>query len=160
MGSLIGGLITKKKRKKIRRALQAEYLSSAAAQKEVNRLDLLQANFGVRQEQLQQLREGRVLRAAAISSAANAGALGSSAILGGAGSAYTTALANASSLNVYQTFSDLISQQNAILAESQAQQAILSGRMENQLQTSQMIGGAIDTGIALLAGTGVASKLF
>ena len=149
MGSFIGGLITRKKRKKIARQQKAEFALQAQLSKEQQRIGQLQANYAAQQEKMQQLREARIRRAQVIASGVNAGAGNSSAVEGGASSAYSAALSNVSNLNAIQTYSENISNINQQLAESSARLNVLGVKMDTQNQKSQMIGSIIDTGISL-----------
>ena len=145
IGSTIGGLIGKKKRKKLRKRIGAE-------QANLFKMETLRSDFGTRQEKLQQLREARIRRAQIIAGGVNAGAgISSSAIQGGAGSAYSLGLGNIAALNVFQGYSQAIGQ-------SQANLQILGAKMEAQQQKEQMWGGIIDTGIqvaSMFAGGGM-----
>ena len=150
MGQTLGGLLTKKKRKKISKQMNKEFAIQAKAQKEAQRIGQLQANFAAQQEKIQQLREGRIRQAAVIASGVNAGAgVGSSAVQGGAGAAVTTAIGNAASIGVIQGFSEGISKQNEILATSQGRSNVLGVKMETQNQKASMIGGIVDTGLSI-----------
>ena len=150
MGGLVGGLATKKKRKKIAKQMNREFAIQAKAQKEAQRIGQLQANFAAQQEKIQQLREGRIRQAAIIASGVNAGAgVGSSSTQGGQGSAVTTAIGNTANLNVIQGFSEGISKQNEIMATSQGKSQMLGVKMETQNQKANMIGSIVDTGLAV-----------
>lgn len=149
MGSLIGGLITKKKRKKLSRQLRAEYELTAQSQIEAQRLEQLRANFGARQEKIQQLREGRIRRAQVLSSAVGAGVQVGTAVQGGASAAYSAALSGVSQLNVFQAYSEAVSKQNEIIAASQGRQAVLGAKIQTQQEKAALIGSAVDTGIGI-----------
>jgi hypothetical protein len=150
MGSVIGGLITRKKRKKIARQMTNEYTLQAEVAKEAQRIGQLQANFGAQQEKIQQLREARIRRAAVIASGVNAGVgVGSTAVQGGTSSAYSAALGNVSAVNAMQTYSEAISQQQEKLAESEGRLKVLGVKMDTQQQKASMIGSIVDTGISL-----------
>ena len=149
MGSLIGGLITKKKRKKIARQQKAEFALQAQLGKEQQRIGQLQANYAAQQEKQQQLREARIRRAAVIASGVNAGAGTSSTVEGGASSAYSSALSNVSNLNAIQTYSEGISNINQQLADSSARLNVLGVKMDTQQQKANMIASIVDTGISI-----------
>ena len=150
MGGLIGGLATKKKRKKIAKQMNKEFAIQAKAQKEAQRIGQLQANFAAQQEKIAQLREGRIRQAAVIASGVNAGAgVGSSATQGGAGAAVTTAIGNTANIGVIQGFSEGISKQNEILATSQGRSNVLGVKMDTQNQKANMIGSIVDTGLSI-----------
>lgn len=150
MGGVIGGLVTRKKRKKIARQMKNEFTIQAEAAKEAQRIGQLQANFGAQQEKIQQLREARIRRAAVIASGVNAGVgTESTAVQGGASSAYSGALGNVSAIGSMQTFSENISKQQEIVAASQGRSQVLDVKMGTQKQKADMIGSIVDTGVSL-----------
>lgn len=136
IGGMVSGLIGKKKRKKLRRQMNAE-------QANLFKMETLRADFGTRQEKLQQLREARIRRAQIIAGGVNAGVgILSSAVQGGAGSAYSLGMGNVAALNVFQGYSQAIGQ-------SQANIQKLGAKMEAQREKEQMWGNIIDTGISI-----------
>ena len=149
MGKLIGGLLTKKKKKKLQGQINQEYRNSAAAQVESQRIDQLRANFGSRQEKIQQLREGTIRRAAVLSSATNAGAGQSSVARQGYGSAETSAFANLGNLNAIESYSEKISKQNEEYMRSQGNLAVLGAKVQTQNEKAAFIGDIFDTGLAV-----------
>ena len=150
MGSLIGGLLTRKKRKKIARQTKAEYALQAKLGIEGQRVGQLQANFAAQQEKIQQLREGRIRRAAVIAAGVGAGAgTESSTAQGGASSAYSTALGNVSNLNALQSYSENISGINQQMAESGARLQVLGVKMDTQKEKAAMIGSIADTALSI-----------
>ena len=149
MGKLIGGLITKKKKKKLQGQINQEYRNSAAAQVESQRIAQLQANFGSKQEKLQQLREGRIRRAAVLAGAANAGAGTSTVAAAGYSSAETSAFANLGNINVMEGFSEAISKQNEAYMASQGNLAVLGAKLQTQNEKAQFIGDIFDTAISV-----------
>lgn len=149
MGKLIGGLITKKKRKKLQGQLNQEYRISAAAQKEAQRIEQLRANYGSAQEKLAQLREGRIRRAQVIAGAVNAGAGNSTVASQGAASAQTSAFANLGNLNVLEGYSEAISKKNEEFMASQGQQQLLGAKIQTQDQKAQFYGDIFDAGLAV-----------
>lgn len=150
MGSLIGGLLTRKKRKKIARQTKAEYTLQAKAATEAQRLGQLQANFGAQQEKIQQLREGRIRRAAVIAAGVGAGAgTESSAVQGGASSAYSSVVGNVSSIGAMQAYSEAISKQQEAIAASEGRTRVLGVKMETQQQKASLIGSIADTAISV-----------
>jgi len=165
MGSLIGGAVTAKKKKKLDRQLKSEFRLSAEAGKEGERISQLRANFGTRQEKIQQLREGRIRRAAVIQSGFNAGVGQSSAVEGGASAATSAAIGNLSSLNVFQGFSEQLSKQNQVIADSQSRQQVLGVKQAAVQRKADFIGAAVDTGIQVASMAsggigGVVTKMF
>lgn len=165
-GSLFGGLLTSKKRKKIARKMNAEYAIQAKAQKEAQRLGQLQANYAAQQERIQQLREGRIRQAAVIASGVAAGVgVGSSASQGGSGSAVTSAIGNASNIQAIQGYSGAISKQNEIFSTSAGKLNVLGVKMDTQNQKANMIGGIVDTAFSLATmpwsgASGAATSIF
>lgn len=157
IGDLAGSLFTKKKKKKIRRAQKAAYAAISAEQQKLFQLETLRADFGTRQEKLQQLREARIRREAIISSAVNAGAGGSSSAIGGAGSAVTSGIGNIGVLNVFQDYSRAMGASQSIIAKQEGELQRLGVKMEAQNAKAQMIGGITDSaiGIATLPWGGV-----
>ena len=167
MGKLIGGLLTKKKKKKLQGQINQEYRNSAAAQVESQRIDQLRANFGSKQEKIQQLREGRIRRAAVLSSATNAGAGQSSVARQGYGSAETSAFANLGNLNAIESYSEKISKQNEEYMRSQGNLAVLGAKIQTQNEKAAFIGDIFDTGLSVATmaipgagGASLASKAF
>jgi hypothetical protein len=163
IGGLAGSLFTKKKKKKIRRAQKAAYAAIAAEQQKLYQLDTLRADFGTRQEKLQQLREARIRREQILASAATSGALGSSSAVGGAGSVYSSAVGNVGVLNVFQEYSKAMGEAQSNIAKQEGELQRLGVKMEAQNAKAQMIGGITDAaiGIATLpwggtAGAGIA----
>ena len=149
MGSLIGGLLTKKKRKKISRQITAEHKLQAELGIEGQRLGQLQANYAAQQEKTQQLREARISRAQVIAAGVNAGAGSSSVLEGGASSAYSSALGNVSNLNALQTYSEDISKINQDLAASSGRLNVLGVKMDTQQAKANMIGGIFDSAVSV-----------
>lgn len=149
MGKLIGGLLTKKKKKKLQGQINQEYRNSAAAQVESQRIDQLRANFGSKQEKIQQLREGRIRRAQVIAGAVNAGAGYSTVAAQGAASAQTSAFANLGNLNVLEGYSEAISKKNEEFMKSQGNQQLLGAKLQTQEQKAQFYGDIFDTGFAV-----------
>lgn len=165
MGSLIGGLVTKKKKKKLQGQLNQEYRNSAAFQAEGQRIEQLRANYGVRQEKIQTLREARIRRASILASAVNAGAGVSTVGAAGRGSAFTSAMGNIGDLNVLQTYSEEVSKQNEAYMKSQSQQQLLGAKINTQNEKAQFIGSIVDAGIGVATlpfggGVGLAAKGF
>lgn len=149
MGKLIGGLLTKKKKKKLQGQLNEEYRISARAQQEGQRIEQLRANYGSKQEKIAQLREGRIRRASVIAGAVNAGAGYSSVAAQGAGSAETSAFANLGNLNVLEGYSEAISKKNEEFMKSQGNQQLLGAKLQTQDQKAQFYGDIFDTGLAV-----------
>ena len=148
MGSLIGGLLTKKKKKKIQGQINQGYRDSAAAQVEAQRVAQLQANFGSKQEKIQQLREGRIRRAQVVAAASNSGAY-STVAKSGASSAETSAFANLGNINVMEGFSEAISKQNEEYMKQQGNLQVLGAKLNTQNEKAQFIGSIFDTGLAV-----------
>jgi hypothetical protein len=167
MGKLIGGLLTKKKKKKLQGQINQEYRNSAAAQVESQRIDQLRANFGSKQEKIQQLREGRIRRAAVLAGAANSGASRSTSAVQGYGSAETSAFANLGNLNTIESYSEQISKKNEEYMRSQGNLAVLGAKVQTQNEKAQFIGDIFDTGLAVATmaipgagGASIESKAF
>ena len=164
IGDLAGSLFTKKKKKKIRRAQKAAYAAISAEQQKLFQLETLRADFGTRQEKLQQLREARIRREAILSSAANAGAMGSSSAIGGAGSAVSSGIGNIGVLNVFQGYSKAMGAAQSEIAKQEGELQRLGVKMEAQNAKAQMIGGITDTAISIATlpwgGTGGAAASF
>ena len=167
MGKLIGGLLTKKKKKKLQGQINQEYRISARAQQESQRIEQLRANYGSKQEKIQQLREGRIRRAAVIAGAVNAGAGYSTVAAQGAASAQTSAFANLGNLNVLEGYSEAISKKNEEFMKSQGQQQLLGAKLQTQDQKAQFYGDIFDTGLSVATmaipgagGASLASKAF
>ena len=163
MGKLIGGLLTKKKKKKLQGQINQEYRNSAASQVESQRIDQLRANFGSRQEKIQQLREGRIRRAQVLAGAANAGVAQSSSAKQGYGSAETSAFANLGNLNAIESYSEAISKKNEEYMRSQGNLAVLGAKVQTQNEKAAFIGDIFDTGFAIATlpfggGVGLAAK--
>jgi len=157
VGDLVGSLFTKKKKKKIRRAQKAAYAAITASQQELFKLETLRADFGTRQEKLQQLREGRIRRAQILAGAATSGALMSTSALGGASSASTSAVANVGVLNVFQEYSKAMGAAQSNIAKQEGELQRLGVKMEAQNAKAQMIGGITNAaiGVATLPWGGV-----
>ena len=149
VGDLVGSLFTKKKKKKIRRAQKAAYAAITASQQELFKLETLRADFGTRQEKLQQLREGRIRRAQILAGAATSGALMSTSAQGGASSAYTSAMANVGVLNVFQEYSKAMSAAQSNIAKQEGELQRLGVKMEAQNAKAQMIGGITNAAIGV-----------
>ncbi len=149
MGKLIGGLLTKKKKKKLQGQLNEEYRISAKAQQEAQRIEQLRANYGSKQEKIAQLREGRIRRAQVIAGAVNAGAGYSTVAAQGAASAGTSAFANLRNLNVLEGYSEAISKKNEEFMKSQGNQQLLGAKLQTQEQKAQFYGDIFDTGFAV-----------
>lgn len=163
MGKLIGGLLTKKKKKKLQGQLNEEYRISAKAQQEAQRIEQLRANYGSKQEKIAQLREGRIRRAQVIAGAVNAGAGYSTVAAQGAASAGTSAFANLGNLNVLEGYSEAISKKNEEFMKSQGNQQLLGAKLQTQEQKAQFFGDIFDTGFAVATlpfggGVGMAAK--
>lgn len=149
MGSLVGGLLTKKKKKKIQGKINQGYRDSAAAQVESQRLAQLQANFGSKQEKIQQLREGRIRRAQVLAAATNSGAGNSTVTQSGYGSAETSAFANLGNINVMEGFSEAISKQNEEYMKQQGNLQVLGAKLQTQNEKAQFIGSIFDTAFSV-----------
>lgn len=163
MGKLIGGLLTKKKKKKLQGQLNEEYRISAKAQQEAQRIEQLRANYGSKQEKIAQLREGRIRRAQVIAGAVNAGAGYSTVAAQGAASAGTSAFANLGNLNVLEGYSEAISKKNEEFMKSQGQQQLLGAKLQTQEQKSQFFGDIFDSALTVATlpfggGIGAAAK--
>jgi hypothetical protein len=160
VAELIGSLFTKNKRKKIRRAQRAAFAAISAEQQKLFQLETLRADFGTRQEKIQQLRESRIRRAQILASAANSGAMDSSSAKGGASSAYSTAIGNIGVLNAFQSYSKAIGTSQSEIAKQEGILQQLGVKMEAQQAKAQMIGsiaGAVGTIATLPWGGGVGS---
>ena len=149
MGKLIGGLLTKKKKKKLQGQLNEEYRISARAQQESQRIEQLRANYGSKQEKIAQLREGRIRRAQVIAGATNAGAGYSTVAAQGAASAQTSAFANLGNLNVLEGYSEAISKKNEEFMKSQGNQQLLGAKLQTQDQKAQFYGDIFDAGLTV-----------
>ena len=149
IGDLAGSLFTKKKKKKIRRAKKAAYAAISAEQQKLFQLETLRADFGTRQEKLQQLREARIRREAILSSAANAGAMGSSSAIGGAGSAVSSGIGNIGVLNVFQGYSKAMGAAQSEIVKQEGELQRLGVKMDAQNAKAQMIGGITDADISI-----------
>lgn len=164
IGDLVGSLFTKKKKKKLRRAMKGAYAAISAEQQKLFKLETLRSDFGIQQEKLQQLREARIRRGSIIASAATSGALTTSSAIGGASSAYSSALGNASTLNVFRDYSRAMGASQSEIAKQQGELERLGVKMEAQNAKAQMIGGITDAaiGIATLpwGGTAGAASAF
>ena len=145
IGDLVGSLLTKKSKSKIRKAMKGAYAAISAEQQKLFQLETLRSDFGIRQEKLQQLREARIRRGQILSSAATSGALTSSGAIGGAYSAYTSGVGNATSLNVFQDYSRAMGISQSEIAKQEGILNQLGVKMEKQQAKAQMIGGIFDT---------------
>lgn len=163
MGSFIGGLITKKKRKKLTKAIQNESqyqldqsINIAQMQEQANDVNQLQANFAMRQERIQAIREARIRRAEVVQAAANAGAQKSTTAQTAYDTIYTNIVAGVGRQNVLAGWSEHMSGINSIIGdlntniiESQGRQNVFQARLGAQAEKANLIGGALDMGMAV-----------
>lgn len=143
--SLVGGIITgKKKKKAAKRQARAEQ-ARVAAEREQQRISQVRADVETRRERSQQLREARIRRAQIIQGAVSSGAgLGGSTAQGAIGGINTQFGANQGRLNQALTFSGAISEQSELAAGASSEIARQQGKINvanAQNEVFQAIGG-------------------
>lgn len=166
MGSFIGGLVTKKKRKKLNNAIQDEYdlqtekaLANADLEREAQRVGQVRANVQMSQERIAGAREARIRRAEIVSAANNAGAGTSTASQYGAGSIYTQFVSSLGQQNIFAGFAQELSRlqeessnNQSDIISSQGRQTALNASLAKQQEKANLIGGAIDLGLTVATG--------
>lgn len=149
IGDLVGSLFTKKKKKKLRRAMKGAYAAISAEQQKLFQLESLRSDFGIQQEKLQQLREARIRRGQIVASAATSGAGASTSAFGGAFSAYSSGVGNASTLNVFRDYSRAMGASQSEIAKQEGVLQQLGVKLDAQNAKAQMIGGITDTTLSI-----------
>lgn len=163
MGSFIGNLVTKKKRKKLAKAISAESqlqvdlaLETSELEREAQDIMLTRANAQMVQDRTQAAREARIRRAEIIAAGVNAGAGTSTAVQTASDSIYSQFTGAMGLQNVFAGFSSTLSGINEDISlkqsdiiSSQGRQQQLGAKLQTQQEKAQMIGGAIDLGISV-----------
>lgn len=163
MGSLVGNLVTKKKRKKLNKLIAQESqnqveLAQENVQFEQQAQDIQQnrANFQMSQNRIEAAREARLRKAQMIASGVNAGAGNTTTLQGATDSLFSQLTGNLGKLNVFASISEQLSGINTELAQnqsdiiaSQGRQQAYGAKLQTQQEKAQLIGSAIDTGIGL-----------
>ncbi len=161
MGSFVGNLITKKKKKKLTKAMAAESqlqvdsaLEQAKLSQEANDVLLTKANVQMVTDRVQAARESRIARASVVANAANAGGKVSSAAMSAADIITTQFTSGIGLQNVFAGFSSRLSTLNQDIADeqteiisSQGRQAALGAQLQLQQQKAEFYGSAVDMGI-------------
>lgn len=164
MGKFIGNLVTKKKRKKLNRAIQEESqlqtglaLETADLEREAQRVGQTRANVQMAQERVAAAREARMRRAEVIQAGVNAGAGRSTSAQNAASSIYTQFVSGLGLQNVFagfaselSTISEEASQKQSEIISSQGRQSALGAKLQTQQEKAELIGGAIDLGISVV----------
>lgn len=165
MGKFIGNLVTKKKRKKLNRAIADESqlqtdlsLEIAGLERESVAVQQTRANAQMVQERIQAAREARIRRAEILASAANANALTSTAVEGSLSSIYSQFAGSMGLQNVFAGYSKELSKLQTTVGEkqsdiisSQGRQTALGAKLQTQQEKAEMIGGAIDFGVGAIS---------
>lgn len=163
MGSLVGNLVTKKKRKKLNKLIAQESqnqveLAQENVQFEQQAQDIQQnrANFQMSQNRIEAAREARLRKAQMIASGVNAGAGNTTTLQGATDSLFSQFTSNLGKLNVFANISEQLSGINTELAQnqsdiiaSQGRQQAYGAKLQTQQEKAQLIGSAIDTGLSL-----------
>lgn len=163
MGSLVGNLVTKKKRKKLNKLIAQESqnqveLAQENVQFEQQAQDIQQnrANFQMSQNRIEAAREARLRKAQMIASGVNAGAGNTTTLQGATDSLFSQLTGNLGKLNVFASISEQLSGINTELAQnqsdiiaSQGRQQAYGAKLQTQQEKAQLIGSAIDTGLSL-----------
>lgn len=163
MGSFIGNLVTKKKRKKLNKAIASESqeqmnlaLETAELEEKANDVMMTRANVEMKQDRISAVREARIRRAQMIQGATNAGAIGGSTVNTAAGAIMTQLMSGVGLQNIFAGFSEQLSEINTDIGEkqsdiirSQGKQAEYGAKLQTQQEKANLIGGAVDLGLAV-----------
>lgn len=163
MGSLVGNLVTKKKRKKLNKLIAQESqnqvdlaLENVQFEQQAQDIQQNRANFQMSQNRIEAAREARLRKAQMIASGVNAGAGNTTTLQGATDSLFSQFTSNLGKLNVFANISEQLSGINTELAQnqsdiiaSQGRQQAYGAKLQTQQEKAQLIGSAIDTGIGL-----------
>ncbi len=175
MGSLVGNLVTGKKKKKLNNAIAQESqnqvalsLENVGFEKEQRAVAQVQANLQMQQERISAMREARIRRAEIIASGVNAGAANSTPLANAADSIYSQFVGSLGLQNVFSGYSKELSRLNDEIANnqseiisSQGRQANYQAKLQKQQAKAELIGSAVDAGISAVTmfagGAGIGS---
>lgn len=175
MGSLVGNLVTGKKKKKLNNAIADESqkqvelsLENVGFEKEQRAVSQVQANAQMQQERISAAREARIRRAEIIASGVNAGGGNSTVVQNAADSVYSQFVGSLGLQNVFSGFSKELSRLNEEIAtnqseiiSSQGRQANYQAKLQKQQAKAELIGSAVDAGISAVTmfagGAGIGS---
>ena len=175
MGSLVGNLVTKKKRKKLNKLIAQESqnqvelaLENVQFEQQAQDIQQNRANFQMSQNRIEAAREARLRKAQMIASGVNAGAGNTTTLQGATDSLFSQLTGNLGKLNVFASISEQLSGINTELAQnqsdiiaSQGRQQAYGAKLQTQQEKAQLIGSAVDTGIGLatmfMGGVGLVS---
>ena len=163
MGSLVGNLVTKKKRKKLNKLIAQESqnqvelaLENVQFEQQAQDIQQNRANFQMSQNRIEAAREARLRKAQMIASGVNAGAGNTTTLQGATDSLFSQLTGNLGKLNVFASISEQLSGINTELAQnqsdiiaSQGRQQAYGAKLQTQQEKAQLIGSAVDTGIGI-----------